>query len=113
RGDPGAHWHRKPLGSAPPRHPRDGRARGCPTPGAPPAAQEERLMARGAGGTVFEQPADSGRYFGRFTTTRGRKTVRLFACANLGEARERTEFIAGELQRLREAGCEEHAPQLF
>jgi len=70
-------------------------------------------MPRNAGGTVFEQPAGSGRYFGRFTTTRRRKAIRLFACANLGEARERTEFIAAELQRLREAGCEEHAPQLF
>lgn len=70
-------------------------------------------MARGAGGTVFEQPVGSGRYFGRFTTTRRRKTVRLLACANLAEARERTDFIAEELRRLRDAGCEEHAPQLF
>jgi integrase len=70
-------------------------------------------VARNAGGTVFEQPAGSGRYFGRFTTTRQRKTLRLVACTTPEQAKERKDFIAGELQRLRDAGCEEYAHTLF
>lgn len=70
-------------------------------------------MARAAAGTVFEKPLGSGRFYARFTTTRGRKTIRLKTCLTLDSAASRKEFIAGELERLRLAGQEAHADKLL
>lgn len=70
-------------------------------------------MARAAAGTVFEKPLGSGRFYARFTTTRGRKTIRLKTCLTLEAAGSRKEFIAGELDRLRKAGQEVHADKLL
>jgi integrase len=70
-------------------------------------------VARAAAGTVFEKPLGSGRFYARFTTTRGRKTIRLKTCLTLASAASRKEFIAGELERLRQAGQEAHADKLL
>jgi integrase len=70
-------------------------------------------VARAAAGTVFEKPLGSGRFYARFTTTRGRKTIRLKTCLTLDAAASRKEFIAGELERLRQAGQDAHADKLL
>lgn len=70
-------------------------------------------MARTAAGTVFEKPIGSGRFYARFTTSLGRKTIRLKNCLTLESASGRKEFIAGELDRLRQAGQEAHAEKLL
>jgi len=70
-------------------------------------------MARAAAGTIFEKPIGSGRYYARFTTTRGRKTIRLMTCTTHQQANDRREFIATELDRLRQAGQEAHADKLL
>lgn len=70
-------------------------------------------MPRQANGTVFEKPPGSRRYYGRFTTTRGRKTIRLVTCTTAEQAEARKNFVAVELERLRTAGQEEHADKLL
>ena len=70
-------------------------------------------MARAAAGTVFEKPEGSGRFYARFTTTRGRKTIRLVSCKTQEQANRRKEFVAAELERLRNGGQEAHAGKLL
>ncbi len=70
-------------------------------------------MARAAAGTIFEKPEGSGRFYARFTTTRGRKTIRLVTCTTQEQASHRKEFVATELERLRNGGQEAHADKLL
>ncbi|MDX2055674.1 MAG: tyrosine-type recombinase/integrase [Polyangiaceae bacterium] len=70
-------------------------------------------MARGAAGTIFEKPVNSGRFYARFTTTSGRKTIRLVTCSTRAQARQRQELLATELERLRRAGHGGHAEKLL
>lgn len=70
-------------------------------------------MARAAAGTIFEKPEGSGRFYARFTTVRGRKTIRLVTCTTQVQASRRKEFVATELERLRNGGQEAHADKLL
>ncbi|HKO91584.1 MAG TPA: hypothetical protein VJU61_10550, partial [Polyangiaceae bacterium] len=67
-------------------------------------------MPRPANGTIFEK--GSGRWWGRFTTAQGRRAVELVTCKSAGDAEARRQFIAAQLGRLREAGCEQFADKL-
>jgi integrase len=60
-------------------------------------------VARGVTGTLYESPKGSARWHAKFTTTRGRRSVRLWACRTLEEADARKVFIAKQLDRLRAA----------
>jgi hypothetical protein len=74
-------------------------------------------MPRVSSGTVFEKPIGSGRWYGKFTTSRGRKSVALVTVQEPGRGRTLDEAIqefAGKVpnrpQRLRaSAKRREHA----
>jgi integrase len=68
-------------------------------------------MPRPANGTIFEK--GNGRWWGRFTTAQGRRAVELVTCKSAGDAEARRQFIAAQLGRLREAGCEQFADKLL
>jgi integrase len=70
-------------------------------------------MPRVSSGTVFEKPIGSGRWYGKFTTSRGRKSVALVTCKSQQEAEQRRDFIAEQLNRLAEGGREEFAGKLL
>jgi integrase len=68
-------------------------------------------MPRPANGTIFEK--GNGRWWGRFTTAQGRRAVELVTCKSAGDAEARRQFVAAQLGRLREAGCEQFADKLL
>ena len=70
-------------------------------------------MARSCTGSVFESPAGSGRWHGKFTTPRGRLSVRLATCRTRVEAEERKSFVAHELGRLIDAERWEFSDKLL
>src|SRR5689334_6201716 len=70
-------------------------------------------MARECIGSVFESPAGSGRWHGKFTAPTGRLSVRLVTCRTREQAEERKTFIAAELTRLVDAGRLEFASKLL
>ena len=65
------------------------------------AAEEGRIVARILTGSVYESPARSGRWHGKFTTQEGRVSRRLTACYTRDEAVRRAAFIAEQIARLR------------
>src|SRR4051812_44336215 len=60
-------------------------------------------MARTPTGSVYESPARSGRWHGKFTTQEGRVSRRLTACYTHDEAIRHAAFIAEQIARLRNA----------
>lgn len=70
-------------------------------------------MARAASGAVYEAPKGTGRWHGKFTTSRGRKSVRLVTCHSKEAADARKTFIAEQLTRLSDAGRLEFADKLL
>lgn len=68
-------------------------------------------MPRLATGTVFEKPA--GRWWGRFTTSQGRRAVEFVTCKTSEQAEQRRVFVATQLLRLREAGRERFSDELL
>jgi integrase len=67
-------------------------------------------MPRLPNGTIFEK---SGRWWGRFTTAQGRRAVEFVTCKTRHDAEERRGFIAAQLLRLRDAGCEPFSDKLL
>src|SRR6187431_1037766 len=70
-------------------------------------------MPRASTGTVFEKPLGSGRWYGKFTTGRGRPSVPLVTCKSQEEAEARRDFISEQLNRLIEAGRSDFAAKLL
>jgi hypothetical protein len=70
-------------------------------------------MPRVSTGSVFEKPPGSGRWYGKFTTGRGRPSVPLVTCKSQEEAEARRDFIAEQLTRLIEAGRSDFAAKLL
>jgi integrase len=70
-------------------------------------------MPRVSTGSVFEKPLGSGRWYGKFTTGRGRPSVALVTCKSQEEAEARRDFIAEQLNRLIETGRSDFAAKLL
>ena len=70
-------------------------------------------MPRVSTGTVFEKPPGSGRWYGKFTTGRGRPSIPLVTCKTREDAEMRRDFIAQQLSRLVEAGRSDFAEKLL
>ncbi len=70
-------------------------------------------MPRISTGTVFEKTPGSGRWYGKFTTGRGRPSIPLVTCKTRDEAEARRTFIAEQLNRLVEAGRSDFAEKLL
>lgn len=70
-------------------------------------------MSRESTGSVYESPKGSGRWHGKFTTPRGRRSVRLHACRTVEEATRHKAFIVEQLERLNSAGQTESASKLL
>jgi hypothetical protein len=61
-------------------------------------------MSRESTSSFYESPKGSGRWHGKFTTPRGRRSVRLHACRTVDEAARHKTFIVEQLERLNSAG---------
>src|SRR6478735_8103855 len=70
-------------------------------------------MPRHSSGSVYEQPIGSGRWHAKFTTTRGRRAIRLLTCKTEVQAQARCAFISEHLKQLRVAGREDFAQKLL
>jgi len=70
-------------------------------------------MPRHSSGSVYEQPIGSGRWHAKFTTTRGRRAIRLLTCKTEVQAQARCAFISEHLKQLRAAGREDFANKLL
>ncbi len=70
-------------------------------------------MPRVSTGTVFEKSPGSGRWYGKFTTARGRRSVALVTCKTQEEAEARRDFIADQLSRLADGGRSDFGEKLL